>query len=156
MELYAALLRAVESRLGLLSVRAIALQPGMRAVYRVIVQHNQMRAADTVTTVTQTATGDLTVEVIYAGHFGHRPITRRLLRDDYDAFVNGLTALRFDKLPDQPNIPFYGVDVWLVERAASGFYRSVLVAPQTATGSHAALTALICTHLPEAVREIVP
>lgn len=155
MEVYTALLREVENRVGLPSIRQIALRPGVFAVYRVIVQYDRMRAADAVTTLTRTPDGNGVVEVVYAGHFGNHPIVRSLPRAAYENFASGLGDLRFDKLPDQPNIPFYGVDMWLFERAAGGFHKSVLLAPQAAEGMHAQLAKLIKAYMPESIREIV-
>lgn len=60
----------------------------------------------------------------------------------------------FDRLSDQPELPLHGLDLWLLERAAGTFVHSVIVAPQTATGQHAALVAAVREYLPEALREV--
>lgn len=155
MEQYAALLRDVAARAKLKTVKQLAAQPGTKAVYRVTIQYDRMRAAETVATVVCRLPEDVELEVIYLGHFGNRPITRHLSRDVYDSLVNDLNVLNFDKLPDQPNIPFFGVDMWLVERGAGGFVKSLLVAPQVAEGVYAQVVSTISVSLPEAVREIV-
>lgn len=155
MEQYASLLRDVATRANLKTVKQLAAQPGTKAVHRVTVQYDRLRAADTVATITYRLPEEVTLEVIYLGHFGNRPIVRRLTRDTYEALTKDFNALNFDKLADQPNIPFYGVDMWLVERGAAGFVKSLLVAPQVAERTYAQLVGIISTALPEAVREIV-
>jgi hypothetical protein len=72
----------------------------------------------------------------------------------YEAFINTLDTLRFDRLPDQPGIPSYGADLWLLERAAGSFSTSLMLAPERASGVYASLVALIRARLPEAIREI--
>lgn len=155
MEQYASLLRNVAARANLRTVKQIAAQPGTKAVYRVTVQYDRMRAADSVTTVICRSPEEVTLEVVYLGHFDNRPIVRRLNLDAYEKLTKDFNALNFDKLPDQPNIPFYGVDMWMVERGAAGFVKSVLVVPQVAERGYAQLVSIISAALPEAVREIV-
>jgi hypothetical protein len=155
MEQIAGLLRDIAARAGVERVRQVALRPGVKAVYRVTIQYDRMRAADTVATLISRNTGEALLEVVYLGHFGNRPITRQLSARQVEDFAVTLSALAFDKLPDQPNIPFYGVDVWLVERGAGGFVKSVLVAPAVAKDAHAGLVECVRAALPEAVREIV-
>ena len=73
---------------------------------------------------------------------------------DYAELVKGLEQVHFDKLNDQANIPSYGVDLWMWERAAGTFYRSVIFSPVAATGVYERLRVLAHTYLPEAVREV--
>lgn len=155
MEQYASLLRNVAARANLRTVKQIAAQPGTKAVYRVTVQYDHVRAADCAATLVCRLPEDVTLEVVYLGHFGNQPIVRRLSREVYETLTRDFNALNFDKLPDQPNIPFYGVDMWLVERGAAGFVKSVLVAPQVAERGYAQLVGIIGAALPEAVREIM-
>lgn len=69
-EHHAALLRDIAETLGLSPVRQLARAPGVSAVCRVTVRHNDQRTLDTVTTVIRSNTGVL-LEMCYKGlhHF---------------------------------------------------------------------------------------
>lgn len=154
MDQIAGLLRNVAVRTGLPTVKHIAAQPITKAVYRITVQYDRMRAADVVATLRCSTTGDVVLEVVYAGHFDNRPIIRQMSQNDYEAFANRLTTLKFDKMSDQPDIPLFGVDLWLVERAAGAFIKSVILAPHTARGDYAQIVQTVRQYLPECVREV--
>src|SRR5687767_875560 len=121
MEQRAYLLRRISEKMGVLPLKSVALLPGTKAAFRVTIHYENLRASDTVTTVRRWGMEDAVIEVLYQGHFGHKPITRRLAVLAYDTFATALTQLHFDRLPDQQNVPFFGVDLWMIERAAGSF-----------------------------------
>jgi hypothetical protein len=156
MEQHAYLLRSISVRMGVPPLKTVALLAGIKSAFRVTVHYEDLRASDTVLTVRRWGVEDAMLEVVYQGHFGHKPITRRLSFDGYNDFAATLTELHFDRLPDQPDIPFFGVDLWMLERAAGSFIKSIILAPQTAQGDYVTLVRLIKTTFPEIVREIPP
>jgi hypothetical protein len=155
MEYKASALFAVADQLGLPILKHRARGAGVKALYRVTVRYDNRRAADSVATLTAMTVGDAPVlEVIYRGLFEQKPLTFPVEPRRYEAFISTLDTLHFDRLPDQPGIPSYGADLWLLERAAGSFSRSVVLAPDRATGVYASLVALIRARLPEAVRAV--
>jgi hypothetical protein len=51
-------------------------------------------------------------------------------------------------------IPATGAVLWLVERAAAGFYKAVLLSPADVSPPHDALVAALETHIPQAVQPL--
>lgn len=154
MERYAHILRGIAEQLSCLRVKDVAANPGVQAVYRVTIHYPDMRASDTVATLVYTSARKADLETCYRGHFNHKPLRRQLDVADYQAFSQQFAPGLFDRLPDQPDILFYGADLWLIERGAGNFVKSVIIAPQTATDSYGKLLGAVRTYLPEAVREI--
>lgn len=152
-EQHAHTLRAIADRLQLPSVRQMAQQPGVRAVYRLTVYHHDRRALDSVATLRRVGE-EAHLTIVHERMFFIKPITHIIPLKRYESFTTGLQKLRFDHLGDQPDIPLYSLDLWMLERAAGSFVHGVIVAPAAASGAHAALIDIIQTHLPEALREI--
>lgn len=147
-------LRAIAEYLGLEPLKRIARQPGVRAVYRVTIYHHDRRALDSVATLRRDGANQSVLSLVYEGMFHSRPLTHIISLERYEAFTLATQKLHFDHMADQPGMPLYGLDFWMIERAAGTFVKSVIVAPQIATGKYAELIAIIKTHLPEALREI--
>ncbi|MBZ0283020.1 MAG: hypothetical protein K8L97_19945 [Anaerolineae bacterium] len=147
-------LRTINDQMGLKPLNQIALQPGVRAVYRLTVRYHDRRARDSAATMLRNGPDGASLEVVYRGLFEHKPVTLKVEQTAYDAFVGALQTMGFDHLPDQPDIPTHGVDLWLIERAAGGFYKSVVVAPELTGNVYAKLVYLLGKSLPEAVREV--
>jgi hypothetical protein len=154
MELIAAMLRSTADQAGVVALREIAKQPGVSAAYRLIVRYHDRRAADSIATVRRFGHQAATLEIVYRALFKHKPVVMHLEKTQYATFESALHQLRFDDMADQPNIPTYGVDLWMIERAAGNFIKSVIVAPELAANSHARLVEVVKVHLPEAVREV--
>ena len=75
-----------------------------------------------------------------------------------ERYMTLLSALRragFDALDDQPDVPYFGVDLWLVERASGSFYHDVVLQPESAAGLHGEIAGAIRTQLREALRPVV-
>lgn len=153
-EQQAFLLRNIAERLGLPPVKTLVKEPGVLGVYRVTIYYHDRRARDSCATLVDARRQEPRLSTCYRGAFGQRPITYTLSETRYEAFAQALQKLRFDHLRDQPGMPLYGLDFWMIERAAGSFLRSVIVAPQTAQGVHADLVRAVQTHLPEALRAI--
>lgn len=153
MEQYAALLRNMASYIGLDSVRALANQADIKDVYRVSVQHDAMRSANSVTTLLRTS-NSIRVESCYVGFNQNKPLIRTVSYDEFHDFVIALRKIPFDGLPDQPNLTFHGEDIWLIERASAGFSKSLLIEPEIADNRYRLLYDIVTKFLPETVRVI--
>jgi hypothetical protein len=153
MELLAFQLRAIADQMGLPPTRQIAQSPGVSAVYRLTVRYHDRRAADSVATLQRMGWGETVLEVYYRGLFNHKPVVTPLESPRYEALAAALRSIHFDTLPDQQNIPPHGVDLWLLERGAGAFNKSVIIAPELTGGVYAKLTYLVGSTLPEAMRE---
>lgn len=154
MDQYIHMLRDIAERMNVSPLKSLAMLPGVKAVYRVTIHYDKMRAADTIMTLRRVGAEVAQIETVYLGRFEHRPIVRQMPLSDYEAFMQAMLKAQFDRLPDQPDLPFYGSDIWLVERAASGFLKSVLMAPSNGKGQYAAIMAAVRAYIPEATREI--
>lgn len=151
---FAGLLRLNAERAGLAKVSAIASRAGVREVYRVTVEYDRVRYASVVVTLTCRGMDDIEAGAVYLGHFGNRPLLRRISSEQYESFTVAMRQTGFDRLPDQPGIPFYGADLWLVERAAGSFSKSVIIQPERAADAYAQVVALVRASLPEVARQL--
>lgn len=154
MDYQAYLLRVIADELGLKTPEQIAQRPGMRAIFRLTIRYHDSRSYDSVATLSRYVTDPPQLEVAYRGLFDRKPLVLSVGQHQFDAFAGALLRLRFDHLADQPNIPAHGVDLWMLERAAGGFAKSVILAPRLAQDVHARVITAIMEHLPEAAKEI--
>jgi hypothetical protein len=154
MELIASQLRAIADQMSLPNTRRIAQSPGVSAVYRLTVRYHDRRAADSVATLLRVGKNEAKLEILYRGLFNHKPVNVSFDEARYEAFTSALQKVHFDSLADQQNIPPHGVDLWLLERAAGAFNKSVIIAPELTGSIYARLVYMIGSTLPEAVREV--
>jgi hypothetical protein len=147
-------LRAIAEYLGLDPLKRIVRQPGVRAVYRVTIYHHDRRALDSVATLRRDSLNQSELSLVYEGMFHSKPLIHMIAFERYEAFALALQKHHFDHMADQPGMPLYGLDFWMIERGAGTFVKGVIVAPQTASGIYAELVATLKTYLPEALREI--
>ncbi len=147
------ILRTIATRLNLPDFRQLTQQPIINEAVRVSIYHPIGTAPDSVATLSyghhQTA---CTLQVCY-DRPNHRadlhfqiPIVR------YNALLGALRKAHFDTLDDETDLPFHGVDLWLIERAAGSFYHDIVLCPSSATGKHRELMRALQDHLPEAIR----
>jgi len=151
-EYLASLLTAIVEQMKLTPLEKLALQPGVRAVYRLTIRYHDRRAHDSVATVIRTGAVGATLGVVFRGRFDQKPLRFPVTQADYEGLVSGFQKVNFDKLGDQPKLVSYGQDLWMWERAAGTFHKSVLLGPEGADGVYWQLIRLAWTHLGEAVR----
>jgi hypothetical protein len=151
-EILSSMLRGIGEQVGAKALSQLGHEPGLKAVYRLTIRYHDRRAADSVATLRWT--DKATLSVIYRGLFDHKPVITALERERYEAFMQELNKLGFDRVTDQPNIPPHGVDLWLLERAAGSFYNSVVLAPELTGNVYARLVYEMQRLLPEATRAI--
>ena len=154
MEYQAYLLRLIGDQMKLPPLQKVALLPGISGVYRLTVRYHDRRAYDSVATARRFGRSQPTLEIVYRGLFDHRPLALTLESARYEAFALALQKLRFDQLKDQPDLPTHGTDLWLLERAAGSFAKSLILAPELAKDSYTDLIEAIRTHIPEMLREV--
>jgi len=151
-EYIASLLTTIVDQMKLPAMGKLALQPGVRAVYRLTIRYHDRRAHDSVATLIRRGSVGANLEVAFRGRFDNKPLQSLVSQADYEAIVAGFQKVNFDKLGDQPKIKSYGEDLWMWERAAGTFHKGVVLAPQEAEGVYWQLVRLAWTYLPEAVR----
>ena len=155
MERYAPMLRQVAESAGLPSVKRLAAQPGMKAVYRVTAHYPDFHACDSVATLICFVTGEPSLEAIYSGHFNHKPLKRRLNDIAVQGFTRVMSKAGFDKLADQKEAFNPSAGVCMVERGAGRFVKSVIFCIQSREWAHAHILDAVQIYMPEALREIV-
>jgi hypothetical protein len=150
------LLRAISDEIGLLPIPVIAQQPGVSDACRITVHYYDRRACDSVATAVKRMADAAALEIVFRRALEHKPLAYPLDEGRFRALLAALKAGGFDKLADQPGLPAYdSTDVWMVERAAGGFYKSVVVAPEIAgSPPHQAVIDAVRVHLPEALRMV--
>lgn len=153
-ERHAFTLRAIAARCALEPVRQIAREPGTRSVYRLTVAYHDRRFLDSVATLRHHGPESVELALVYEEGFQQKPLRHIIPTTRFSQWEQGLKQLRFDHLRDQPKLPLYGADMWLLERAAGAFVTSVIFAPALAEGPHAEVCAFVQTHLSEAIRQL--
>lgn len=151
---HAPTLRAIIEHAGVEPLADIAARPGVRAVYRLTAHYHDGRARDSVSTLVYRTGRGVQLETVIRVTFGGKPLVHPIPLGRYERLVAALHAVRFDDLADQPGLPPYGADLWLLERAAGSFSKSLILAPDRAEGAHLALVNALRTDLPEALREV--
>lgn len=151
---HAPVLRAIIESIGVEPLAEIVKRPGVSGVYRLTVFHHDGRARDTVSTLIHRPTGGNRLETVVRLMFDGKPLVHSVTSQRFEHFVSVLSQVGFDHLDDQPDLPPYGADMWLLERAAGSFSKSVVLAPERADGLYATLVAAIHADLPEARREV--
>ena len=148
-------IRLVALRLRQDELRNVTQQPGVNEAFRVTIQYHDARHPNQVATLTRGHGGSAALHVIYdkpnkSVHFDYS-----VPFDRYRALLTTLRQVRFDTLDDQPDVPYVGVDLWLVERASGSFYHDVVLAPERARGPYHELIVAIDAQLKEALRAII-
>lgn len=150
-------LRFIAVRLHVPELEQVVREPGVGEAYRLTVQYHDGRHPDQIATLAfrQSGGGSAALAVHY-----RRPndkpliLTPTIPLERYRTFASALRTLNFDKLDDPPDIPWYGADLWLLERASGSFHHDVVIAPERASSVHAQIVALVREHLREAIRAI--
>lgn len=149
-------LRLVAVRLGLPDLQEVVRQPGINEAYRITIQYGDARHPAQVSTATHTQDGSAWLEVVYKRTYHQPSFEYPLTADQYLAFDLALRKLGFDRLDDQPDLPYIGVDMWLIERAAGSYRHAVVFSPESPPGVYGWIMDMVKERLPQAVRAIQP
>ncbi len=156
-------LRFLAVRLDLPELVSVARQPGIVEAFRLTVQYHDARHPDQIATlVKHQQPGPARLTACYR-RASDKPLWLDYEIDEirFHGFGAALHKLNFDKLDDQPDIPWYGADLWLLERASGTFHHDVIIVPERARTAnpslpHAEIVILVREKLREAVRAINP
>jgi len=148
-------LRLIALRLAVPELESVAREATVIEAYRLTIHYHDARHSDQVATLTRRR-NEQTAHLNVAYRKAEKPFAFdfRLPLERVTALAAGLRQLGFDGLDDMPNIPWFGADLWLLERAAGSYHHDLILAPSTATGPYAALAALVSEQLPQAVRAL--
>lgn len=151
-------LRLIALRLNVPELVNVAHQPDVTEAFRFTVQYHDARHPDQVATLVRGRIDEgARLSIAYRRASGrHLALNFHIDMARFEAFRAALKHLGFDRLEDFADIPWYGADLWLVERAAGSFHHDLIIPPDAATGVHAEIVALTRQHLREAVRAINP
>ncbi|MCL4238535.1 MAG: hypothetical protein KJ047_09840 [Anaerolineae bacterium] len=148
-------IRLIALRLRQDELRHVVQRPGVNEALRVTVQYHDGRHPNQVATLTRGRGAECTLLVVYDRpgrdvHFAYPVALER-----YMTLLSALRRAGFDALDDQPDVPYFGVDLWLVERASGSFYHDVVLQPESAAGPHGEIVSAIRAQLKEALRPVV-
>ena len=147
-------IRLVALRLRQDELRNLTQQPGINEAFRVTIQYHDGRHPNQVATLTRGHGSTCSLKVVYdkpnKNVFFNYPVEV----ERYQALLTALRRVQCDALDDQPEVPYFGVDLWLVERASGSFYHDVVLSPESARGFYRELILAIRQHLRESLRAI--
>lgn len=146
-------LRAIHERTHTPHLRELLTRPGLISLHRITCYYADGRARHSIATLFQTRPS-VWLELVYEGIANHKPLRHDVRADAVERFILVLNQHRFDKLPDQPDIPATTPTIWQIERAVGGFYHAILLTPHTPVLPYSALVNAIDAYLPESIREI--
>lgn len=151
-------LRLVAFRLNVPELEKIAREPGIVEAFRLTIQYHDGRHPDQIATLSKLQSGQAArLDVRYRrANDQVLTLTHAVDVDRFQALLMALRKLDFDKLDDASDIPWYGADIWLVERAAGTFHHDIMFAPDNARGVYSEIVRLVRERLHEAVRAINP
>jgi hypothetical protein len=147
-------IRLIALRLKQNETRTLTQQPGVNEAFRVTIQYHDARHPNQVATLIRGHSGSGSLHVVYDKPGKDVQYTFSIGNEQYLALLLALRQAKFDRLDDQPDVPFFGVDLWLVERVSGSFYHDVVLAPDSARGHYRELLLAIRAHLKEGVRAI--
>ena len=148
-------IRLIALRLKQDDVRNLTRRPGINEVFRVTIQYHDARHPNQVATLVRSHGRVCPLHVVYDKPGKDVYFDHDIPYDRYQTLLSTLRRLKFDGLDDQPDVPFFDVDLWLVERASGSFYHDVVLSPESARGFYRELILAIRQHLKESLRTIV-
>ncbi len=147
-------LRLIAERLKVDEMRQEIRKPGVNEALRITVQYHDGRLPNSVATLRRGHGGVCKLHSVYDAPNKNLSYELNIPLERYQKLLSALRLSKFDEMDDEPNLPFYGVDVWLVERGSGSFHHDVVLSPQSARGHYRELVVAIHTHLAESIREI--
>jgi hypothetical protein len=149
-------LRLVAVMLSLPELYTVAQLPGVIDTYRLTQQFHDGRQPNQIATlIRRQGKPGASLSVSY-WRPGEKPLVMEYALEQarYEALASALRKQSFDNMDDMPDLPWLNADLWMLERAAAGFYHDVILAPATAQGAYLALIETIQLQLKEAVRQV--
>lgn len=147
-------IRLIALRLKQDELRNLTQQPGINETFRVTIQYHSTDHPNQVGTLIRGHGGNCTLKVVYDKPGKDVYFTYPVEGERFQKLVMALRRARFDNMDDQPDVPFFDVDLWLVERASGSFYHDVVLSPESSRGFYRELVLAIREYMKEAVRPI--
>jgi hypothetical protein len=147
-------IRLIALRLKQNEVRSLTQQPGVNEAFRVTIQYDNPQHPNQTATLTRGHGQSCALKVAYDKPNKDVFFDYQVPLERYQSLVGALRRVKFDTLDDQPDVPYFGVDLWLVERASGSFYHDVVLSPDSARGFYRELVLAIREHLKESLRAI--
>lgn len=147
-------IRLIALRLRQDELRNVVQKPGFNEAFRITIQYDKADHSNQVATLTRGHGAACTLKVIYDKPGKDVYFDYAIEQERYKNLIAALRRIKFDTMDDQPDVPFFGVDMWLVERASGSFYHDVVLSPESARGFYRELILAMREHLKEALRAI--
>lgn len=147
-------MRLIAARLGQDELQKITSNPAINEAVRVSIHyHDGEQAPNSVATLQRGHGDNCELQLLYDKSPRMAKLKLSIPSTRYQALLVALRRARFDALDDEEDLPYFGVDLWLIERAAGSFYHDIVVCPTSAKGHHREIVLALRQHLPEAVRK---
>ncbi|NDJ84352.1 MAG: hypothetical protein GYB66_00560 [Chloroflexi bacterium] len=146
-------LRLIATRLGLPVVETIMRAATVNEALRITVYYHDERAPDSVATLKRGHGSACQLEVVYDKSPRRAMLHYDIPVERYRKLLGALRRAKFDRLDDEEDLPYTGVDWWLIERAAGSFYHDIALCPTSARGHHREVVLALREHLSEAVHQ---
>lgn len=147
-------IRLIALRLRQDELRNVTQQPGVNEAFRITIQYNSREHPNQVATLVRGHGGTCQLHVVYDKPNKEVYFDYPVPEDRYRGLLTACRRVKFDNMDDQPDVPYFGVDLWLVERASGSFYHDVVLSPESARGFYRELILAIRENLREALRTI--
>lgn len=147
-------LSAIAKRMQLTPLNKLSAQAGIHHVYRITIYYQNKRAHNSVATVLHAYKTQYTCETCYENVLNNHPISHEIHPKAYERFTQGLYSIQFDKLTDQANLPLHYKTLWMIERAAGSFYKSILFTPDRLEKPYTTIINILDSYIPESIREV--
>lgn len=145
-------IRLIAVRLGQSELKHVTQEPGVHEGLRVSVFYHDGRAPNSVATLRRSLSEICALQVAYDKSPQPVYFDLQVPLERYQNLLGMLRKTNFDNLDDQPDLPFYGLDLWLVERIAGSFYHDIVLAPETAGGNYREIVRAFRQYLLESIR----
>jgi hypothetical protein len=146
-------IRLIAVRLGHGELQNITQEPGVHEALRVSIFYEDGRAPNSVATIKRGLGSSCALQLAYDKEPEPVYFNFNISVQRYQETIMALRRAGFDRLDDQTDVPYTGVDLWLVERIAGSFYHDIILCPNTANGNHREVMVALKKHLPEAIHQ---
>lgn len=144
----------VADNLGAPHIKTVVKQAGVISVLRITAYYPERHARHSVATLVERHQNQRTMEIVYEGFYGHKPVTLTITRDDYEGLLDVLLQTKFKTLDYQPDVSYKDHSLWLIQQAYGTFLHNVIVSPDNPKLPYSAIVNAIDDYLHEAIREI--
>lgn len=146
-------IRLIAARLGQGELKQLTNEPEISEAFRVSVHYHETDGLNSVATLRRGHGDNCKLQVVYDKAPKAVKFEFEVPIDTYRELMKAIRQAKFDTLDDEEDVPYLGVDMWLVERVAGSFYHDIVLCPTSARGHHRELMLAIKELLPQSVRK---